>query len=193
MITTNRITDILIANARFQQRINKAKLPKRAPESLAVITCMDPRINLESVGIPAFSPSGEGHSDIRIIRTIGAMVESRSLIIGMFLAGIREFVVLMHTDCGCCLAHAQIDTIIENMEKRLNPASYQTFKSQIGEPFRANLMVMLKVFEDPRDAVQHEIAGIRAQSYVPEDIVLHGMLYNTATGVVDMVVDGYKV
>ena len=192
MIKTNRIKDILVANNHFQQRISKAKLPNRAPESLAIITCMDPRINLESIGIPAFSPDGEGHSDIRIIRSIGAMAEPRSLVVGMFLAGIREFVVLMHTDCGCCLAHAKINTIIENMERRLDSTEYQSFKSHIGEPFRINLMEWLKVFEDPRDAVQGEIADIRTQPFVPKDILLHGLLYNTATGAVDVVVNGYK-
>jgi carbonic anhydrase len=192
MTTTNRIRDIMNANDRFQQRISTAKLPVRAPETLAVITCMDPRINLESIGIPAFSSDGEGHSDIRIIRSIGAMAEPRSLIIGMFLAGIREFVVLMHTDCGCCLAHAKIDTIIENMERRLESAKYQTFKSHVGEPFRTNLMTWLKVFEDPYNAIQNEIANILTQPFVPDDILLHGLLYHTATGAIEVVVNGYK-
>lgn len=191
MITPNRISEILSANFQFQNRIDVAKLPKRAPETLAIITCMDPRINLESVGIPVFSPDGEGHSDVRIIRSIGAMAEPRSLVVGMFLAGIREFVVLMHTDCGCCLAHAKIDTIIENMQRRLETTQFQSFRNHIGEPFRTNLMEWLKVFEDPREAVQREIADIRTQPYVPEDILLHGLLYDTVTGAVDVVVNGY--
>lgn len=191
MITSDRIIDILNANAHFQKRISTAKLPKRAPETLAIITCMDPRINLESVGIPAFSLDGEGYSDVRIIRTIGAMAEPRSLIVGMFLAGIREFAVLMHTDCGCCLAHAKIDTIIDNMQKRLEPTAYQSFERSIGEPFRTNLMEWLNVFEDPYDAIRREIADIRAQPFVPEDILLHGLLYDTATGSVDVIVNGY--
>ena len=192
MNATDRITDMLAANDRFRERIDVAKLPKRAPEPLAVITCMDPRVNLDAIGIPPFSADGEGHSDIRIIRSIGAMAEPRSLVIGMFLAGIREFVVLMHTDCGCCLAHGKIDTIIENMAGRLDSAEYETFKNRIGEPFRAELMTWLKVFEDPREAIQREIADIRSRPFVPDDVVLHGLLYDTATGAVEVVVNGYE-
>ncbi|MEM7334400.1 MAG: hypothetical protein AAF490_20120 [Chloroflexota bacterium] len=191
-MTRNRIDEMLAANGRFQAQINVDNLPKRAPEPLAVITCMDPRLNLEAIGIPPFSPDGTGHSDIRIIRTIGGMVEARSLIVGAFLAGIREFALLMHTDCGCCLAYAKIDTIIDNMETRLTFAQLQRFKQQIGEPFRANLMTYLKVFEDPRQAIQRELKDIRAQSYVPDDIVLHGLLYDTGTGEVQVVSNGYE-
>lgn len=191
MTRTNRVENILFANERFQKRISEDKLPKRAPETLAIITCMDPRINLDAVGIPPFSPTGEGHSDIRIIRTIGAMAEPRSLLIGMFLAGIREFAVLMHTDCGCCLAYEKIDTIIANMREQLAPSQYQSFKSQIGEPFRANLMNWLKVFDDPGNAIKREVANIRVQPFVPESVLLHGLLYHTETGVVEVVVNGY--
>ena len=188
---TTRLDRILQANAEFQQRIDPDNLPKRAPETVAVITCMDPRVNLDAIGIPPFSADGTAHSDVRIIRTIGGMAEPRSLIIGAFLAGIREFVLLMHTDCGCCLAHSKIDVIIENMEKRLDSAAFETFKAQIGEPFRANLMDYLKVFEDPRDALYREIADLRDQPFVPSDVVIHGLLYDTTNGEVEQVISGY--
>ncbi len=189
----DRIAEILNANNHFQERIDPQKLPKRAPESLAIITCMDPRINLESVGIPSFSSDGEGYSNVRIIRTIGGMAESRSLIIGIYLAGIHEFVLLMHTDCGCCLASAKIDTIIENMEKRLGSDQFQIFKEKIGNPFRSNLKLWLKAFDDPKEAIHREIAGIRAQSFMPKNIILHGLLYHTESGIVELVVNGYDV
>ena len=189
---TNRLAQISSANQQFLKRIDPAKLPARAPEPLAIITCMDPRVNLEAVGIPAFSPDGAGHSDIRIIRSLGAMAEPRSLLVGIFLAGIREFAVLMHTDCGCCLAHSKIDTIVENMENRLDSAEMQTFKTQLGDPFHANLSGWLKTFADPREAIQREIADIRALPFIPADITLHGLLYNSATGAVEIVVNGYE-
>ncbi len=188
---TNRLHSILQANVEFQERIDPSKLPLRAPEPLAVITCMDPRINLEALGIPVFTSQGEGQSDIRIIRTIGAMAEPRSLIIGIFLAGIREFVVLMHTDCGCCLAHGKIDTIVANMEKQLDSVAFQTFKSQIGDPFEINLQTWLKTFDDPRAAIKREIAVMRALPFMPNSIIIHGLLYDVAMGSIEVVVDGY--
>jgi carbonic anhydrase len=191
--TKNRwIESILLENERFRKRISPDKLPvQRTPGSLAVITCMDPRVNLEAIGIPGFTQQGEGTSSVRIIRSIGAMAEHRSLVIGIFLAGIREVVVLMHTDCGCCLAFSKIDTIIENMKKTLNRSQFQAFKTTIGEPFRDQLIDWLKVFEEPRDAIRKEIASIKSLPFVPDSVIFHGLLYDLTSGDIEVVVNGY--
>lgn len=180
-------------NRRFRARIRTETLPvKRTPGSVGVITCMDQRVNLEAIGIPQFGANGESESSVRIIRNIGAMSESRSLVIGTFLAGIQEFAVLMHTDCGCCLAFSKVDTIIENLRKRLSPPKLEQFYAEVGEPFRENLMRWLKVFEDPREAVREEIAAMRKLSYVPDDVVIHGLLYDLGSGAVEVIVNGYE-
>lgn len=184
---------MLQANARFRERIRPERLPvQRAPSTVAVITCMDPRVNLEAIGIPQFAADGGGNSAIRVIRTIGGMADTRSLVIGMFLAGVREFAVLMHTDCGCCLAYSRVDTIMENMEKRLDPDRLRAFRDTVGEPFRENLRTWLKAFEDPRDAVQQEVADIRALPFMPRDVAVHGLVYELSSGRVEVVVNGYE-
>ena len=187
------LESILLDNKRFRKRISLDKLPvQRTPGSLAVITCMDPRVNLEAIGIPGFTQQGEGNSSVRIIRSIGAMAEHRSLVIGIFLAGIREAVVLMHTDCGCCLAYSKIDTIIENMNKMLTKSQIQAFKATVGEPFREQLMDWLKVFEEPREAIRKEIASIKSLPFVPDGVIFHGLLYDLASGSIEVVVNGYN-
>jgi carbonic anhydrase len=120
------------------------------------------------------------------------MPEARSLVIGIFLAGIREFIVLMHTDCGCCLAFSRIDVIIENLKSRLSPSKFEQFKREIGEPFRANLLRWLKAFQDPRDAVRAEIEALRKLAFVPDDVVFHGLVYELASGNVEVAVNGYN-
>ncbi len=62
--TNNRwIESILLENERFRKRISPDKLPvQRTPGSLAVITCMDPRVNLEAIGIPGFTQQGSKSS-----------------------------------------------------------------------------------------------------------------------------------
>ena len=161
----------------------------RAPCPYGVITCMDPRVNLEALGIPGFTAAGAARSQVRVIRTIGAMSEARSLVIGTFLAGFKEVALVMHSDCGCCLAHSRIDKIIEAMGERLEPAQLAAMRSRVGEPFRENLIAWLKAFEDPRDAVEREIAHLRAEPFIPADLVLPGLLYELATGKVEVVVD----
>jgi carbonic anhydrase len=94
---TTWIDDILAANSAFRERIVPDQLPTTRTPGPAVITCMDPRVNLEAIGIPGFAKDGSNSSPVRVIRTLGAMADNRSLIVGIFLAGFREIVVLMHT------------------------------------------------------------------------------------------------
>jgi len=191
--TTLRWLDtMLMENARFRGRVHPEKLPtQRTPGSVAVITCMDPRVNLEASGIPGFTEEGEGKSSVRVIRTIGAMAEHRSLVIGIFLAGIREIALVMHTDCGCCLAFSKIDSIIENMQENLTATQLQEFQRTIGEPFRENLRTWLKAFEDPREAVKREIALLKSLSFMPQNLIIHGLLYELVSGKIEVVLNGY--
>ena len=183
---------ILFENAKFQARVDSDKLPaQRMPGTVAVITCMDSRVNLEAIGIPQASAAGEITSPIRIIRTIGAMPESRSLVVGIFLAGIREIAIVMHTDCGCCLAYSKIDTIVSNLENNLTEVQLLTFRESIGKPFRENLRKWLRAFEDPREALKREIAEIKSLPFMPQQVAIHGLLYELASGNIDLVVNGY--
>ena len=183
---------IAASNAEFRERIEPAKLPtQRSPGTVAVITCMDPRVNLEAIGIPPFTPEGEGHSSIRIIRTIGARAEERSLLIGLFLAGIREIAVLMHTDCGCCAAYDKMDVLVERLHQNVEPSRLKEFMDQVGEPFAKRLREWLKAFSDPYEAVRQEVDTIRSMPFAPRQLVVHGLVYDLAAGRIDVVVNGY--
>ena len=185
--STSWLDQILSANARFQ-RVNDAdSLPTaRTPGRAAVVTCMDPRINLAALGI---DPAGE--SDVRVIRTIGGMAEDRSLIVGIHLAGIREFAVVMHTDCGNCLAKAKIGTIVENITGL--PEGGGAWRGSLGEPFAERLIDYLKAFDDPYVAVTREVESIRSKPFVPDDVIVYGLVYALESGALDLVVDGYAV
>lgn len=186
------LDDVRAANTAFRARIERPKLPvQRTPGSSAVITCMDPRVNLEAIGIRPFAADGGSTSSVRVIRTIGAMADDRSLIVGMFLAGIREIAVLMHTDCGCRAAFSGIGTIVDGMKRGVEPECLRTFATAIGEPFAERLRDWLKAFTDPRDAVRREVAAIVAAPFAPRGLVVHGLLYDLASGGVEIVVDGY--
>lgn len=187
------INQINQANAAFLERINQSALPvDRAPGRRAVITCMDPRVNLEAIGLPQFGPDGSGDSSIRVIRTIGGLAERRSLVVGLFLAGIREIAVVMHTDCGNSLAYSKIDLIVANMEKSVESDRLARFKAEIGQPFAEKLRDWLGAFADPYEAVKKEAAAIKALPFAPADLIVHGLVYDLATGAVETVVNGYE-
>lgn len=182
----------MLSNAQFRARIQPAALPtKRTPGSVAVLTCMDPRVNLEAIGLPGFAPDGSCDSPVRVIRTIGAIAEPRSLLVGLFLAGIREIAVLMHTDCGCCAAFSQIDTIVARMQQNLDPDALGRFRASIGEPFAERLRDWLGAFPDPYLAVRQEVAAIARLPFAPPQLLIHGLVYDLASGRVDVVVNGY--
>lgn len=179
-------------NQAFRAGILPDKLPVgRSPGRFALVTCMDPRINPDALGIAPFGADGSGASSVRVIRTIGGMADDRSLIVAIHLAGIREIAFITHTDCGNSLAKAKIETIVESLRASLDKEAYRSFVAQIGEPFPDTLVSYLKAFDDPRRAVRQEIEAVRRKPFVPSDVVLHGLVYDLAAGRLEVVVNGY--
>jgi carbonic anhydrase len=179
----NAITD---ANRAFLDRVTPARLMKDGPSGRAVIACKDPRVNLAAIGIPPFGADGHQNSHVAIIRTAGARVDERSLLIGVFLAEIAELLILGHTDCGVAQADAEIETITARMQARVEPDELETFRDHIGHT-DADLKRWLKTFTDPYEAVRTEIEFIRSLPFAPADLVVHGAVYDVTTGAVDFV------
>ena len=186
------LDQLLAGNAEFRRRADRRRLPvARSPGRFALVTCMDPRINPAALGIAAFGADGSGGSDVRIIRTIGAMAEERSLVVAIHLAGIREIALVMHTDCGCCLAKQKIGQLSANLRAKVTAESYRAIRRIIGEPFEGNLVAHLKAFDDPKAAVAQEVEAVRHSPFVPGDVILHGLVYHLDTAELEVVVDGY--
>jgi carbonic anhydrase len=176
----------MAANEQFTSRIDTGRLPQRGPGARAVVTCIDPRVNLEAIGISSFSPDGGQASEVRIVRTVGARIEERSLLIGMFLAGIREVTILTHTDCGCSLAHSMIDTIDQRMLETLDSDNVERFYSRAGNTADER-RGWLRTFADPVQAAREEVDRVRGLDFCPPDLVIQGMVYDVATGTVELV------
>ena len=184
---------ILEENKKFREAIDTDALPtQRQPYPYGVVTCMDPRVNLAAAGVPPFRSTGEIQSQVRIIRTLGGMADKRSLVVGIHLAGLKEIAVIMHTDCGCSLAYSKIDTLIGNMETNLHPEKWREFKNLVGAPIREKLIEWLHAFEDPRAAVKKEVEAIKSYPFVPETLIVHGLVYDLSSGTIEIVVNGYE-
>jgi carbonic anhydrase len=186
------LDEILEENKKFREGINTEALPQeRQPYPYGVVTCMDPRVNLAAAGVPPFRLTGEIQSQARVIRTLGGIADKRSLVVGIHLAGLKEIAVLMHTDCGCSLAYSKIDTIIENMQANLTPERWREFKKTVGEPIREKLREWLQAFQDPQEAVKKEVEAIKGYPFVPESLIVHGLVYDLSSGKIEIVVNGY--
>ena len=189
----NWLEQLIDHNKMFLNNIDARQLPtQRQPCERAIVTCMDPRMNLEAVGIPAFKPTGQIQSQVRIIRTLGARCDDRSLLAGIHLAGIKEIAVLMHTDCGCCLAWHNVNTIIDNLKTDLSTKALEKLTDEIGDLEKQSLRKWLQAFAHPYQAVADEVDIIKSKPFACNDLIVHGLVYELETGTCEVVVNGYE-
>src|SRR5438045_8734899 len=90
-------TDELLANNEaYAQSFDKADLPLPPGRKLAVVACMDARLNV-------YGALGLQEGDAHVIRNAGGVVSDdviRSLAISQRLPGTEALVLIRHTDCG---------------------------------------------------------------------------------------------
>ena len=92
----DQFADVMAANALFAQSYVDRKLAARAAKGLAVLTCMDSRI--EPLAMLGIVPG-----DAKIMRNAGARVTEdalRSLVLATNLLGVDRICVVAHTDCA---------------------------------------------------------------------------------------------
>src|SRR5882762_5174900 len=91
------VTDELLANAEaYAARFDKGHLPLPPGKKLAIVACMDARLN-------PFGLLGLQEGDAHVIRNAGGVVSDdvvRSLAISQRLLGTTEIILIHHTDCG---------------------------------------------------------------------------------------------
>src|SRR5258707_14895156 len=106
------LNEVLTANSKYSADFaDKGKLAMPPARRLAILTCMDARLD------PAqFAGLAEG--DAHVIRNAGGRASDdaiRSLVISYKLLGTNEWFVIHHTDCGMALF---TDSIIRGLLKK---------------------------------------------------------------------------
>lgn len=153
--------ELLAANERYAATFGEGNLPMPPSRRLAVLTCMDARLDpAKFLGLAA----GEAH----VIRNAGGRASDdaiRSLVISQQLLGTREVVVIHHSDCGMLtFTNPQLQ---ERLRRDLNAdASGVDFL-----PFR-----------DQEESVRQDVAAIRSSPLIPRDIPVTGFVYDVRTG-----------
>ena len=87
--------DLWQANKDYSNSFKYSELTGRAARGLAIVTCMDSRINPLSV-------VGMKSGDAKILRNAGARVTQdvlRTLVLATYLLGVDRILVMPHTDC----------------------------------------------------------------------------------------------
>jgi carbonic anhydrase len=153
-------TDELLENNQRYAESFSGQLPLPPSRALAVIACMDARLNVYAIlGLA----EGEAH----VIRNAGGVVtddEIRSLAISQRLLGTREIILIHHTDCGML-------TFTDDDFKAAIQAD-----TGIKPPWAA------EAFGDLEGDVRQSIARIKASPFVPHTDSVRGFVFDVATG-----------
>jgi carbonic anhydrase len=155
------VTDELLQNnAEFASSFKKGNLPMPPGRHLAVVACMDARLNV-------YALLGLDEGQAHVIRNAGGVVTEdviRSLAISQRLLGTNEVILIHHTDCGMLtFTDDQVKADIE-AETGLRPH------------------FALEAFSDLERDIRQSIARIKASPFVPNKDSVRGFVYDVATG-----------
>ncbi len=92
---TGPFADVVAGNRLHAESYDQRGLQPRAAKGLALLTCMDSRI--DPLGMLGLAPG-----DAKILRNAGARVTDdvlRTLVLASYLLGVERFMVVAHTDC----------------------------------------------------------------------------------------------
>ena len=152
--------ELLRNNEAYAASFDKGDLPLPPRRKLAVVACMDARLNPCAI-------LGLQEGDAHIIRNAGGVItddEIRSLAISQRLLGTEEIVLIHHTDCGML-------TFTDDEFKR-------TIQEDVGiKPTWA-----AEAFADLDEDVRQSIARVKASPFIPRKESVRGFVYEVETG-----------
>jgi carbonic anhydrase len=155
------VTDDLLANNQaYAQGFDKGDLPMPPGKGIAVVACMDARLNV-------YGLLGLEEGDAHVIRNAGGVVtddEIRSLAISQRLLGTTEIVLIHHTDCGML-------TFTDD-----------AFKRQIQDETGIKPEWAPESFPDVDEDVRQSIARILASPFIPKKDSVRGFVYEVESG-----------
>jgi carbonic anhydrase len=156
-----QFADLIANNENFAKDFSDTHLTGRAAQGLAIITCMDSRINpLAMVGM--------NPGDVKILRNAGARVTDdvlRTLVLATFLLGVNRVLVVPHTDCRMASAtESEIHDMISN-EHGVDTRSveFRTVRDQVA-------------------ALATDVMRIRTYPLLADGVTVGGAIYDVHTG-----------
>jgi carbonic anhydrase len=155
------IDEVLAANEIYSRTHELRKLTPRPERKLAVLTCMDTRLSIRTLGLKT--------ADAHIIRNAGGIVTEdtlRSLIVSHHLLGTEEIMVINHTDCGLMLTNEQdLRARIHNSTgtAAATPAHFYTF-------------------QNVEENVRHQLQKLHTHPWIPKTVAVRGFVYDVTNG-----------
>ena len=155
------VTDELLHNNEaYAAAFDKGELPLPPAKKLAVVACMDARLNV-------YGLLGLTEGDAHVIRNAGGVVtddEIRSLAISQRLLGTEEILLIHHTDCGM-LTFTDDD-----------------FKAPVHDDTGIKPQWAAESFDDLDEDIRQSIARIKSSPFIPHTDHVRGFVYDVKTG-----------
>jgi len=153
--------DLTAANARYVSEFKYSELTGVAQKGLAIVTCMDSRINPLSV-------VGMRSGDAKILRNAGARVTEdvlRTLVLATYLLGVNRILIMPHTECR----------MAENTEKEIH--------DQIEEKFGVDTSSLeFRTTNDQLEALANDVNLVRSYPLLNAGVSVGGAIYDVKTG-----------
>ncbi|MCW2584809.1 MAG: carbonic anhydrase [Frankiales bacterium] len=153
--------DVLAANADYATSFQDEGLPGQAGKGLAVVTCMDSRIDpLKMLGL--------AKGDAKIMRNAGGRVTEdvlRTLVLATHLLGVDRILVVEHTDC--------------KMASATGAEVHQSIFDASGVDTRS---LDFQLMDDQLQSLAQDVQRVRSSPYLPKSTQVGGFLYDVRTG-----------
>jgi carbonic anhydrase len=152
--------DVLTANETYSARFELAALEGRAAKRLAVLTCMDSRID-------PLAMLGLAPGDAKILRNAGARVTDdvlRTLVLASYLLDVDRVMVVAHTNCR--MANGSEDDV------------HAAIRAAGGPDTRS---ISFLTSDDQESALRADTQRVRSWPYLG-NVAVGGFIYDLETG-----------
>ena len=153
--------DALASNDDYIKSFKYSELTGVAQRGLAIVTCMDSRINPLSV-------VGMKSGDAKILRNAGARVTEdvlRTLVLATYLLGVKRILIMPHTNCRMAMGEeADIHALIQK-EHGVDTRSLE-----------------FRTVTDQRAALITDVNRVRSYPLLNDGVVVGGAIYDVTSG-----------
>ncbi|MEP6697974.1 MAG: carbonic anhydrase [Pseudonocardiales bacterium] len=160
MLADDPFADVLAANERYAAGFDFDDLEARAAKGLAVLTCMDSRIE-------PLAMLGLARGDAKILRNAGARVTEdvlRTLVLAAHLLGVHRVMVIAHTGC--------------RMAGRTEADVHAEIRAAGGPDTRS---ISFLSADDQEAALRADVQRVRSSPYLGK-VAVGGFRYDLTTG-----------
>ena len=152
----NVVDELLANNRAFAASLPDRPLDVRPSRSLAVVTCMDSRLD-------AFAALGLRDGEAHILRNAGGVITDdviRSLAVSQRRLGTREVMLIHHTDCG-------MQTLTDD-----------GFRAELLQATGIAPAFAIESFADVDADVRQSVLRVRRSPFLPHRDLVRGFVYD---------------